>query len=112
MEYVATMPTALKFKEGAGKVILKRAMAGDLPAGILERRKMGFGLPIASWFRGELTDYVRDVLDGRRTRQRGLVDPRAVSALLDEHQGGGRDRSGQIWALLALEEWARRWLDR
>jgi asparagine synthase (glutamine-hydrolysing) len=87
-------------------------MAGDLPAGILERRKMGFGLPIASWFRGELSDYVRDVLDGRRTRQRGLVDPRAVSALLDEHQGGGRDRSSQIWALLALEEWARRWLDR
>ena len=112
MEYVATMPTALKFSRGAGKVILKRAMAGDLPAGILERRKMGFGLPIASWFRGELSDYVRDVLDGRRTRQRGLVDPRAVSALLDEHQGGGRDRSSQIWALLALEEWARRWLDR
>jgi len=112
MEYVATMPTALKFNRGAGKVILKRAMAGDLPAGILERRKMGFGLPIASWFRGELSDYVRDVLDGRRTRQRGLVDPRAVSALLDEHQGGGRDRSSQIWALLALEEWARRWLDR
>jgi len=112
MEYVATMPTALKFRDGAGKVILKRAMATDLPAGILNRRKMGFGLPIASWFRRELTDYVRDVLDGRRTRQRGLVDAAAVSALLDEHQSGGRDRSSQIWALLALEEWARRWLDQ
>jgi asparagine synthase (glutamine-hydrolysing) len=112
MEYVATMPTALKWSGGAGKVILKRAMAADLPAGILNRRKMGFGLPIASWFRRELTDYVRDVLDGRRTRERGLVDPGAVSALLDEHQSGGRDRSSQIWALLALEEWARRWLDR
>lgn len=112
MEYVATMPTALKFRDGGGKIILKRAMAADLPAGILNRRKMGFGLPIASWFRRELTDYVRDVLDGRRTRQRGLVDPGAVSALLDEHQSGGRDRSSQIWALLALEEWARRWLDR
>jgi asparagine synthase (glutamine-hydrolysing) len=112
MEYVATMPTALKFRDGAGKVILKRALAADLPAGILNRRKMGFGLPIASWFRRELTDYVRDVLGGRRTRQRGLVDPGAVSALLDEHQRGGRDRSSQLWALLALEEWARRWLDR
>jgi asparagine synthase (glutamine-hydrolysing) len=112
MEYVATMPTALKLDGGSGKVILKRAMANDLPAGILSRRKMGFGLPIASWFRRELTDYVRDVLGGHRTRQRGLVDPRAVSTLLDEHQNGGRDRSSQIWALLALEEWARRWLDR
>jgi asparagine synthase (glutamine-hydrolysing) len=92
-------------------LILKRAMADALPAGILDRPKMGFGLPLASWFRRELTDYVRDVLGGRRTRQRGLVDPGAVSALLDEHLRGGRDRSSQIWALLVLEEWARRWLD-
>jgi asparagine synthase (glutamine-hydrolysing) len=112
MEYVATMPAGLKFRDGIGKVILKRAMAADLPPGILGRRKMGFGLPIASWFRREMTDYVRDVLDGRRTRQRGLVDPGAVATLLEEHQAGGRDRSSQIWALLALEEWARRWLDR
>lgn len=112
MEYVATMPAGLKFRDGIGKVILKRAMAADLPPGILGRRKMGFGLPIASWFRREMTDYVRDVLDGRRTRQRGLVDPGAVATLLEEHQTGGRDRSSQIWALLALEEWARRWLDR
>lgn len=112
LEYVATMPAGLKFRDGIGKVILKRAMAADLPPGILGRRKMGFGLPIASWFRREMTDYVRDVLDGRRTRQRGLVDPGAVATLLEEHQTGGRDRSSQIWALLALEEWARRWLDR
>lgn len=112
MEYVATMPAGLKFQDGIGKVILKRAMAADLPSGILGRRKMGFGLPIASWFRREMTDYLRDVLDGRRTRQRGLVDPGAVATLLEEHQTGGRDRSSQIWALLALEEWARRWLDR
>lgn len=112
MEYVATMPAGLKFKDGIGKVILKRAMAADLPSGILGRRKMGFGLPIASWFRREMTDYLRDVLDGRRTRQRGLVDPGAVATLLEEHQTGGRDRSSQIWAVLALEEWARRWLDR
>jgi asparagine synthase (glutamine-hydrolysing) len=112
MEYVATMPTALKFADGIGKVILKRAMTPDLPPAILGRSKMGFGLPIAAWFRRELNDYVRDILDGPRTRQRGLVDPREVGALLDEHQRGGRDRSSQIWALLSLEEWARRWVDR
>jgi asparagine synthase (glutamine-hydrolysing) len=112
MEYVATMPSTLKFNNGAGKAILKRAMAGDLPVNTLARHKMGFGLPIGSWFRSELSDYIRDVLDGRQTRQRGLVDPQAVLALLDEHQSGGRDRSSQIWALLMLEEWARRWVDR
>ncbi|MGH7319872.1 MAG: asparagine synthase (glutamine-hydrolyzing) [Candidatus Rokuibacteriota bacterium] len=112
MEYVATMPTGLKFAGGAGKVILKRVMVSDLPPGILARGKMGFGLPLASWFRHELTDYLREILTGRRTRERGLVDPGAVSALLADHQSGRHDRSARIWALVCLEEWARRWLDR
>ncbi len=112
MEFVATMPTGLKFQNGAGKVILKRAMSPDLPADTVTRRKMGFGVPLAAWLRKELGDYARDVLEGRRSRERGFVDPRAVSAALEEHRSGVRDRSGHIWALLCLEEWARRWLDR
>jgi asparagine synthase (glutamine-hydrolysing) len=112
MEFVATMPSGLKFDNGAGKVILKKAMADHLPAGTLTRRKMGFGVPLAEWFRRDLGAYTREVLEGRRTRERGLLDARAVSAVLDEHQSGARDRSSQIWALLCLEEWARQWLDR
>ncbi|HEY7203371.1 MAG TPA: asparagine synthase (glutamine-hydrolyzing) [Methylomirabilota bacterium] len=112
MEFMATMPTSLKFQNGAGKAILKKAMADRLPAETLTRRKMGFGVPLANWFRRDLGAYTREVLEGRRTRERGLLDPRAVSAVLDEHQSGARDRSSQIWALLCLEEWARRWLDR
>jgi asparagine synthase (glutamine-hydrolysing) len=112
MEYVATMPTGLKFAGGAGKVIMKRAMASKLPPSILGRGKMGFGVPLASWLRHELTDYVREMLTGRRTRERGLVDPAAVATLLAEHQSGRHDRSARIWALLCLEEWARRWVDR
>jgi len=112
MEFVATMPTRLKFENGAGKAMLKRAMADDLPPETLTRSKMGFGVPLAGWFRRELADYTRDLLESRRTRERGLLDPTGVSTLLAEHQSGGRDRSSQIWALLCLEEWARRWLDR
>jgi asparagine synthase (glutamine-hydrolysing) len=112
MEFVATMPTGLKFQNGAGKAILKKAMADQLPPQTLTRGKMGFGVPLAEWFRGDLGAYARDVLEGRRTRERGLLDPRAMSTVLDEHQSGTRDRSSQIWALLCLEEWARRWLDR
>jgi len=112
MEFVATMPSGLKFRNGAGKAILKKAMADRLPPETLTRRKMGFGVPLAEWFRRDVGAYTREVLEGRRTRERGLLDPRAVSTVLDEHQSGARDRSSQIWALLCLEEWARRWLDR
>jgi asparagine synthase (glutamine-hydrolysing) len=112
MEFVATMPTGLKFRNGGGKVILRKTMADQLPPETLTRRKMGFGVPLAEWLRGELGAYAREVLEGRRSRERGLFDPRTVSAVLEEHQSGARDRSSQIWALLCLEEWARRWLDR
>ncbi|HXH20986.1 MAG TPA: asparagine synthase (glutamine-hydrolyzing) [Dehalococcoidia bacterium] len=110
MEYLATMPSSLKLRDGQGKYILKRVMAQALPAGVLERPKMGFGVPLGAWFRGEVRDYARDVLLSRRTAERGLLNPLEVHRLLAEH-AAGRDRSALIWALLCLEEWARRWLD-
>ncbi len=112
MEFVATMPSGLKLRNGTGKAILKTLMASELPADLLRRPKMGFGVPLGVWFRRELADYARDVLLGRRTRERGLFDPGVVAGLLDEHQRAGRDRSSQLWTLVAFEEWARRWLDR
>jgi len=112
MEYVATIPTALKLSRGEGKVVLKRVMAGDLPHEVLHRRKMGFGVPLGAWFRGELGDYAREILLDSRTRRRGFLAPAEVAALLDVHRSGRRDCSTQLWSLLCLEEWARVWLDR
>jgi asparagine synthase (glutamine-hydrolysing) len=112
MEYAATIPASLKLRDGAGKHVFREAMRHTLPAGILARGKMGFGVPIERWFRAELRGYAREILLDRRTLRRGLLDPAGVTALLDEHQTGRRDRSSDIWALLCLEEWARRWLDR
>ena len=112
MEYVATIPTAMKLANGEGKAVLKRVMADHLPAEVLHRRKMGFGVPLGAWLRGELGDYARDVLLDDRTRRRGFLAPVAVETLLAEHRRGAHDRSAQIWSLLCLEEWARAWLDR
>jgi asparagine synthase (glutamine-hydrolysing) len=112
MEYVATMPTALKLSDAGGKAILKRAMADALPPDVLHRRKMGFGVPLARWFRAELGDHAREVLLDDRTRRRGLLDTAAVARLLEEHRSGRRDRATMLWTLLCLEEWARVWLDR
>jgi asparagine synthase (glutamine-hydrolysing) len=111
MEFLATMPTTLKLHNGNGKAILKRAMANQLPSGVLNRRKMGFGVPLVAWFRGETTDYTRDILLGRRARERGLFKPDVVARLLENHRAGRRDQSAQIWSLLAFEAWARQWLD-
>jgi len=112
MEFMATMPLGLKLREGGGKAILRRVMARELPEPVLARRKMGFGVPLGTWFRRELSGYARDVLLDRRTRERGVFDPPAIERLLAAHQAGPRDRSAQIWSLLAFEEWARRWWQR
>ena len=111
MEYVATMPSRLKLADGSGKAIFKRAMGDALPPDVLTRRKMGFGVPLGSWFRNELRDYARDTLLGARARQRGLFAPAAVEGLLDEHARGRHDLSASLWALVMFEEWARRWFD-
>jgi len=73
---------------------------------------MGFGVPLAQWFRNQLAAYVRDILLSERASQRGLVNRDAVGRLIEEHQKGVRDHSAQIWALLSLEEWCRAWWDR
>jgi asparagine synthase (glutamine-hydrolysing) len=112
MEFVATIPTALKLRAGVGKHILKQAMAPLLPPEILTRRKMGFGVPLGTWFRTELRDMTRDLLLSPRARQRGLVRPQAVEALLAAHDSGRRDHSPRLWALVCLELWSREWLDR
>jgi asparagine synthase (glutamine-hydrolysing) len=111
LEFVATIPSSLKLKGGTGKYILKRAMASRLPADILSRRKMGFGVPLGAWFRGELRDMAHDLLLDPRTRQRGIFRTSWVDGLLRDHESGRRDCSARLWAMLCLELWMRRWAD-
>ena len=109
MEHAARMPPGLKLREGSGKHILKAAMRPYLPAEMLSRRKMGFGVPLARWFRKDLKDFTRDVLLDARTRERGIVRPDAAARLLDAHLTGGRDYSSQLWSLICFELWCRQW---
>jgi asparagine synthase (glutamine-hydrolysing) len=111
MEFVATMPSSLKLQRGVGKLVLKRAMEADLPTEVIERRKMGFGVPLERWFRGEFGAHTREVLLDQRARRRAWIEPAAVVSVLDEHRAARRDHSAQIWALLCLEYWARQWVD-
>jgi asparagine synthase (glutamine-hydrolysing) len=112
MEFVATVPSTLKLRNGRGKYLLQRAMAQDLPGEILTRKKMGFGVPLGAWFRRELRDMTRDVLLGPRARQRGIFRMSEVEGLLATHDGGRRDCSARLWSLVCFELWMRQWVDR
>jgi len=111
IDFAATLPARFKIRDGRRKHVLKRAVEPLLPAGILNRRKQGFGIPLGNWFRGGLTGLFSDVLDAPRTRQRGYFEPAFVNRLLREHLTGQRDHTLRLWQLLVFELWHRQYLD-
>jgi asparagine synthase (glutamine-hydrolysing) len=90
-----------------GKAALRDAFADVLPPEIRSRGKLGFGVPLARWFRQELREFARDVLLDERARRRGQLRPAAVERLLDEHASGRADHGHRLWCLLMLELWQR-----
>jgi len=111
LEFVASIPSALKLPDGVtSKYIFKKAVEPYLPADVIYRKKMGFGVPIDHWFRHALRDLVHDVLLSRRAVERGYFRRDYVAALLARHQAG---ESWQylIWNLLMLELWQRMFID-
>jgi asparagine synthase (glutamine-hydrolysing) len=107
VEYVAGLPDRFKLRGGTVKWSLKRAFADVLPRAIVDRPKRGFGVPLGAWFRGELRDYVRDLLTAASARSRAYVDPAYVRQLVDEHARARHDHGHKLWALLVFEVWLR-----
>ena len=111
VEFAATLPDAWKLSGFRTKRVLRESMKGLLPESILNRPKMGFPVPFAGWTRGAWNTVARDVLLDRRSRERGLIDPPAVDALLRDHAAGRTDGGDRIWSLLNLELWHRTFID-
>jgi asparagine synthase (glutamine-hydrolysing) len=112
MELAASLPAELKMRGTEKKVILRDALRGWIPDEVLDRPKMGFGVPIVDWFRHDLRDWARDILLDPSTRERGWFDTGYVESTLDRHAAGLEDASSRIWALLVLELWMREFVDR
>jgi asparagine synthase (glutamine-hydrolysing) len=107
MEFAAKLPPSLKLHRTSGKVMLKSALRGIVPDEILDRSKMGFGVPLPRWFREELRDLPAERLMGRDSRVHRYVKPDAVAQLIREHHNGFADHSLRLWVLLQLESWHR-----
>jgi asparagine synthase (glutamine-hydrolysing) len=112
MELAASLPISLKLHGRMKKYILKRAMRSLLPAEILARPKMGFGVPLAEWLRDELKDFARDLLLSPRFAARGLFRPEAVKRILEEHVAGRWNWQYPLWSLLMLELWFQMFIDQ
>jgi asparagine synthase (glutamine-hydrolysing) len=111
VDFAARLPIERKLQGGRSKRILTEAFGDLLPLAIQRRSKMGFGVPLGDWFRGELKSFVQEVLLDPQSLGRGYFRPAAVEKLIDEHLRAEWDHSARLWALLCLELWERMFLD-
>ena len=111
MEFAARLPVEIKFRGRRLKHLLKRAFADLLPPENVNRRKMGFGVPVGQWFRGPLGELLQDALLSHQSRARGYFRESEVKRLVVEHLESRADHSFQLWNLLMLELWHREFLE-
>ena len=111
VEWGISLPKSYKVRGLVGKRILKDVAYSLVPKELVDRPKMGFGVPRADWLRGELKEMVMDLLTDKTASQRHWFNQVKVKSILDDHfQGLNRDNL--IWPMLILELWARNWLDK
>lgn len=108
MQFAATLPCDFKLKRLIKKYILKKSVKDLLPPGNIHRPKMGFGVPVGKWMRGELKDYTCSILLSKRALNRGYFNPVNFKDYVNAHLNGKKDHTSGLWTLLMFELWHRR----
>jgi asparagine synthase (glutamine-hydrolysing) len=108
VEYAATLPDEVKLRGRRTKAVLRDAFPDLLPPAIDSRGKMGFGVPLDAWFRGDLREYLRDLLLAPDARYRDTLSGTFVESLVARHLAGDANYGQPLWSILCYEAWRRR----
>ena len=107
--YAWTLPLAFKVRGGNGKWLLRRVLDRYVPRRLIDRPKMGFGVPIDAWLRGPLREWAEGLLAPARLSSHGIVRVEPVRRAWQEHLEGSRNWQYPLWTVLMLEAWRERW---
>jgi len=110
VELAWQLPKAAKLRDGTTKWILRQVLHRHVPPSLVERPKMGFGVPLGAWLRGPLRPWAEDLLDERRLLAGGLLEARPVRQAWKQHLSGRRDLGYELWDVLCLQAWLERWM--
>ena len=110
IEFSNSLPMNMKIRNGQGKWILKNLLKKYVPDNLLDRPKMGFGLPLDLWMRGPLKKYTENLLNKDQLKNDEYLNASYVSNLLDEHLSGKFNHQHNIWNILMFQSWRKTWL--
>ena len=105
--FAARLPFDMKLRGEQGKYLFRKVAARLLPADVLNKRKQGFAIPLASWFRTDLKPMLLDTIGSRAFRERGIFSMQGIQTLVDEHQQGLQVRGELLWMVMVLETWLK-----
>ncbi|HLT82126.1 MAG TPA: asparagine synthase (glutamine-hydrolyzing) [Cyclobacteriaceae bacterium] len=111
IEFVAQLPGHYKYRDGTGKYLLKQLAHTYIPQELLDRPKMGFGVPVEMWLKDALRPLVEQYLDTTRIRRNGLFNPDKIETLRTAFFGGQKFNVTKLWFLLMFEMWYERWME-
>lgn len=105
VEFAWRLPLEMKIRNGQGKWLLRQMLYDYVPRELIERPKMGFGVPVDQWLRGPLREWAEDLLDESRLRQGGFLDPEPVREKWEAHVSGRANWQNQLWDVLMFQAW-------
>jgi asparagine synthase (glutamine-hydrolysing) len=109
VEYAWRLPRSQLGNGRDSKKILRRILYRHVPAALIDRPKMGFGIPIGEWIRGPLADWAQDLLSEQSLKTSGIFDSVVIRKRFQEHLSGRRNWQSSLWTILMFQAWHRRW---
>jgi asparagine synthase (glutamine-hydrolysing) len=110
VEWVSTLPDEYKLKDGVSKRILKDIVHKYVPASMMERPKMGFGVPVSKWLKSELRELLDDVMSDSSLKNQHLLHPEVIAELREQYLAGKLEDFERLWFVFVFLQWYKKWM--